>query len=142
MGLSPVVLWTDALVCLLVVVVTGYFLYVRRQPHLLLPWRRVTQSAYGMSALVVLCVFVAIGLLDSLHYRPALERKDGQQGGTAYSTEVLSLFDAIATPLRAHHERTYSAPFATRAFARETIEIAGPDGTIRQAREFPRLVWG
>ena len=77
----------------------------------------------------------------SLHYRPALERK-GDRGETAYSTEVLSLFDALATPLRAHRERTYSAPLATRAFARETTETTAPDGRPQQVREFPRLVWG
>src|SRR4029077_558109 len=60
----------------------------------------------------------------------------------AYSTEVLSLFDALATPLRAHRERTYSAPLATRAFARETVETTGPDGKPQQIREFPRLIWG
>jgi peptide/nickel transport system permease protein len=136
----PVILWTDVLVFLLVAAVAAYFVHVRRQPHLLIPWRRVTQSAYGMSALVVLAVFVAIGLLDSIHYRPALERKAGQ--GAAYSTEVLSVFDAIASPLRDRRERTYSAPFATRAYARETLEIPGPDGKVRQVREFPRLVWG
>ena len=137
----PVILWTDALVLVLVAAIAGYFWYVRRQPHLRLPWRRVTQSASGMSALVVLAVFVAIGLLDSIHYRPALDRK-GEQGPAAYSTEVLSLFDAAATPLRAHRERTYSAPFATRAFARETVETTGSDGKPRQVREFPRLTWG
>ena len=88
-----------------------------------------------MSALVVLSVFVAVGLLDSLHYRPALERRPEQ--GAAYSTEVLSVFDAIASPLRAHREKTYSAPLATRAFARETLEVAGPDGSLRQISEFP-----
>jgi len=93
-----------------------------------------------MSALVVLATFVFIGLLDSLHYRPALEREAGQ--GAAYSTEVLSLFDAVASPLREKRERTYSAPFAARAFARETLEIQGPDGKARQLREFPRLAWG
>ncbi len=137
----PVILWTDALVFFLVAAIAGYFWYVRRQPHLLLPWRRVTQSASGTSALAVLVVFVAIGLLDSLHYRPALERK-GEQGEAAYSTEVLSLFDALATPLRAHRERTYSAPLATRAFARETLETTGPGGKPQQLREFPRLAWG
>jgi len=71
-------LTTDILVWLLVAAIAAYFIYVRRQPHLLVPWRRVTQSAYGMSALVVLVVFVTIGLLDSIHYRPALERKAGQ----------------------------------------------------------------
>jgi peptide/nickel transport system permease protein len=137
----PVILWTDALVFVLVAAIAGYSWYVRRQPHLLLPWRRVTRSASGTSALAVLLVFVAIGLLDSLHYRPALERK-GEQGEAAYSTEVLSLFDALATTLRAHRERTYSAPLATRAFARETLETTGPDGKPQQLREFPRLAWG
>ena len=136
----PVVLWTDALVFALFAAVGAYFVHIRRQPHLRAPWRRVTHSAPGMSALVVVTVFVAIGLLDSLHYRPALERKPGQE--TAYSTEVLSVFDAIATPLRAHREKTYSAPFATRAFARETLEVPQPDGSLRQVREYPRLAFG
>jgi peptide/nickel transport system permease protein len=136
----PVILWTDVLVFVLLAAIVAYFVYVRRQPHLLVPWRRVIQSAYGMSALVLLAVFVAIGLLDSIHYRPALERKAGE--GAAYSTEVLSVFDSIVTPLRDRRERTYSAPFATRAYSRETLEIPGPDGKVRQAREFPRLVWG
>jgi peptide/nickel transport system permease protein len=139
--MMPVLLTTDVLVWLLVGAIAGYFAYVRRQPHLLLPWRRVTRSASGMSALVVLAVFVAIGLLDSLHYRPALER-EGEQGRTVYAVEALSVFDAIASPLRAHRERTYSAPLATRAYARETLEVPEADGRIRQARDFPRLSWG
>jgi peptide/nickel transport system permease protein len=138
MKLVPLV--TDVLVWLLAAAVAAYFVHVRRQPHLRAPWRRVTLSASGMSALVVLAMFVAVGLLDSLHYRPALERKAGQEA--AYSTEVLSVFDAIAEPLRAHREKTYSAPFATRAFVRETLEVPGPDGALRQVREFPRLAFG
>jgi peptide/nickel transport system permease protein len=137
----PVMLWTDGLVFVLVAGLVFYAWYVRRQPHLRRPWSRVTQSASGMAALVVLVAFVAVGLLDSLHYRPALERK-GDGGETLYSTEVLSLFDAVAAPLRAHRERTYSAPLATRAFARETLEVSGPGGKVQQVREYPRLVWG
>jgi peptide/nickel transport system permease protein len=139
--MMPVALTTDVLVWLLVAAIAAYFLYVRRRPHLLMPWRRVAQSAYGMSALVVLAAFIVVGLLDSVHYRPALERK-GAQGSAVYSTEVLSLLDAAASPLRARRERTYSAPFATRAYARETLEIRAPDGKVRQLREFPRLTWG
>ena len=138
--MKPVPLATDVLVWLLAAAVAAYFLYVGGQPHLRVPWRRVTQSAPGMSALVVLAVFVAIGLLDSLHYRPALESRPGQ--GPAYSTEVLSVFDRIAEPLRMHREKTYSAPFATRALSRETLELQGPDGGLRQVREFPRLAFG
>jgi peptide/nickel transport system permease protein len=137
----PVLLTTDILVWLLVAAVAAYFVHVRRAPHLLVPWKRVTRSASGMAALVLLAVFVAIGLLDSLHYRPALDRKDGQ-GETVYAVEALSVFDAIASPLRSHRERTYSAPLATRAYARETLEIPQADGKIKQVREFPRLAWG
>jgi peptide/nickel transport system permease protein len=129
------------LVWMLAAAIAAYFIYVRTRPHLLMPWRRVAQSAYGMSALVMLAVFFAVGILDSVHYRPALERK-GEEGVTVYSNEVLSLFDAVAAPLRARRERTYSAPLAIRAFARETLEVVGPDGRVRQVREFPRLAWG
>ena len=133
----PVVLPTDYPVWLLVVVAVGYFLYVRRQPHLAAPWRRVTRSAAGMSALVVLLAFIAVGLADSLHFRPQLERGD-QQGRPVYGVEVLSLLDVLVMPLRTRTERTYSAPLATRAYARETVEL--PGGGV--AREFPRLRYG
>lgn len=138
--MKPVPLPTDILVWLLAAAIAAYFFHVSRQPHLRAPWRRVAYSASGMSALVVLAMFIVIGLLDSLHYRRALERQPGQEA--AYSTEVTSVFDAIAGPLQSHRERTYSAPFATRAFARETSEVPGPDGKLRQVREYPRLAHG
>lgn len=138
--MKPVPLATDVLVWLLAAAFAAYFIRVRAQPHLRAPWRRVLQSAQGMSALVVVALFVGVGLLDSLHYQRALEGQGQQEA--AYSTEVISVFDAIAEPLLAHRERTYSAPFATRAFARETLEVPGPGGTLRQIRDFPRLAWG
>jgi len=129
------------LLWLLVAAVAAYAVHVRHSPHLLAPWRRVTRSAPGVSALIVLLVFVAIGLLDSLHFRPALEKPD-EKGQTVYAVEALSVLDALASPLRGRRERTYSAPLATRAYAKETIEIAEADGRVRQVREFPRLIWG
>ena len=132
-----VLLWTDALLWLLVALGIGYTIYVRRQPHLLAPWHRVARSAAGMSSLVFLVVFIAIALLDSIHLRPRLENMTGETQA-AYSVEVLSSLDMLLTDLRTHTERTYSAPLATRAYAKETMER--PDGTV--AREFPRLQYG
>ncbi len=77
MPFKPVILWTDALVFLLVAVVIAFGWYIRRHEHLMAPWRKVARSRYGMCALVVLMPFVAIGLLDSLHYRPRLEASQG-----------------------------------------------------------------
>ena len=78
MPLKPVLLWTDALIYLLIAVLIAFAWYVRRNEHLRAPWRRVARSASGMSALTVLIFFVVIGILDSLHYRPALPAAKGE----------------------------------------------------------------
>ncbi len=101
MPFKPVILWTDALVFLLVAAVITFGWYVARHEHLMAPWRKVMRSRYGMCALVVLAPFIVVGLLDSLHYRPRLETMQGV-ANAGYSVEVLSLLDKIAAPLRTH----------------------------------------
>ncbi len=135
--MMPVILWTDVLVWLLVASAGGYAWHVCRHSHLAAPWRRVTHSASGMAGLVVLLCFVLIGLLDSVHFRFHVDSKD-PKAKTAFSTEVESVLDLAAAHLRTRPEKTYSAPLATRSFAKELVEL--PDG--RQLREFPRLRHG
>ena len=72
MPFKPLLLWTDALVWLLFIAALGYAWYASRRPHLVAPWRRVRQSRVGMASAVILLVFALIGLIDSLHFRPAL----------------------------------------------------------------------
>ncbi|PXW91368.1 peptide/nickel transport system permease protein [Nitrosomonas sp. Nm84] len=137
MPFSPIILWTDALIYLLVVIVAGFIGYVRHHEYLLAPWKRVGHSASGMSALTILLFFLTIGLLDTVHFRPALEHTTDQEK-KVYSVEVLSLLDILVTPLRTQVEKTYSAPLASHLYAKETVEL--PDGG--QARAFARLVYG
>ena len=132
----PFVLATDALVWLLVAATVAYALYCRRHAHLAAPWRRVFQSPAAMASAVVLAAFLAVGLLDSLHYRPKLEQKAGEPA--AYATEVLSVLDSALSHLRGRNEKTYSAPLATRSYAKEQIELPGG----KQLRDFPRLRFG
>lgn len=137
MPFAPVVLWTDALIFVLLAVVVAAGYYVRRQPHLLVAWQRVGESRAGMAALTLLALFVVVGIVDSLHYRPRLTNGDGQKA-VAFGVEVLSAFDALANGLRTRNEKTYSAPLATHGFVKDTLEL--PDGS--QYRGFPRLRFG
>lgn len=130
----PVILWTDALIWLLVGCAIAFGLYTRRREHLRAPWRRVARSRLGMASAVVLLLFVLLGMLDSLHFHPRLSGT-GLKGDSRYATEVQSVLDWIAGPLRTNVEKTYSAPFATHLYAKETIQKS--DG--REVREYPRL---
>lgn len=136
-SVKPVVLWTDALVYILIMTIIGFFTYVRRKEHLITPWRHVVQRPLAAVALVVLAAYVIIGLLDSVHFRKALEQKEGS-AEVHYSVEVESLLDVIADPIRKKVEKSYSAPLAAHLYSRDSIEQ--PDGTTLRA--FPRLIYG
>lgn len=138
MQFSPVILWTDALIFLLVAMVLAFIWRARRKEHLRAPWRAVAHNAMGMSTLMVLLAFILVGLLDSLHYRVPLPDNPARPGQIEYSIEVQSLLDKIVTPLRTRDEKTYSAPFATQLYVKETRENA--DGS--QVRVYPRLTYG
>lgn len=136
MGFQPVVLWSDYFIWLLVGVGGLAAWAVSRNPPLIAAWRRVGGSRAAMAAVTVLAVFVLVGLLDSLHYRPRLDGKPGEK--PVYAIEVLSVLDALAGPLRNRNEKTYSEPFATRLYAKETFEVPGRG----QVRDYPRLKYG
>lgn len=124
------------LIWLLVVLTTLFVLQVRKNPQMREAWRRVAQSRTALSATVVLSAYIVVGLADSIHFNPRIESV--AKGQTVYSPEVLSLLDVLATGLRERAERTYSAPLATHAFNKETVERS--DGT--KVRDYPRLLHG
>ncbi|WP_260293557.1 ABC transporter permease [Sedimenticola hydrogenitrophicus] len=134
---SLVILWTDALVFLLLLFVGTFGVYAAGKEHLRGPWRLVVRSRVGVSTLVILSFYVAVGLLDSVHFEPSY-LADPQAQDRAQSTEVVSLFDRLVLPLRERQEKTYSAPLATHLYAKENIEQS--DGTM--IRDYPRLQYG
>ncbi len=136
MSFMPVILWSDALVFLLLAASIMSAWYVRQREHLLLPWQRVAQSRVAMVSLLVLSFFLVVGLLDTLHYRVALPEQSN--GKTVYSPEVLSVFDKLVTPLRAQTEKTYSAPLAVTLYAKESTS----DASGNVLRDYPRLRYG
>ena len=123
-----VILWTDALIYILVFAVLGLVIYLRGKAHIKRPLQKIARNKVGMASLVVLLFFVQIGFLDSIHFKPTDTK----------SNEIISLLDYWATPLRAHGEKTYSAPFATTLYSKEIILL--PDGSTQWG--YPRLEFG
>lgn len=135
--IQPVILWTDALIFLLVFLVIVFAIYASRYEHLRAPWREVIRSRMAVASLVILSVYTLVGLLDSLHFRKALPQQDGQQE-EQYDGDVLSVLDEMLGVMRTQEEKTYSAPFATHLYTKEFIVSA--DG--ERVRTFPRLKYG
>jgi peptide/nickel transport system permease protein len=134
-----VFLWTDLVLWLVVAIVIGYIVHVRRSPNLRATWRHVLRSAPAMSAAVVLIVFITIALLDSIHFRPRLSAAPGAGPDVqqAYATRTLSPLDVLLRHAVDAREKTYSVPLAYWSFQRETAVIDG-----KEVRELPRLAHG
>ena len=136
--MKPVFLTTDILFLGLIAMGLLYGWYAHRHEHLSAPWREVRRNKMGMAAAVVLAAFLTAGVLDSLHFNPRLATDSAATGSAEYSNEVISVLDLLLTPMRTQVEKTYSAPFAIFAFAKETIELDNGKTT----RDFPRLAYG
>ncbi len=134
--MRPVLLWTDGLIFLLVAGLIAFALLVRRHEHLRAPWRKVAADPVAVAAAIMLLFFTSIAVMDSLHFRLALPAGPG--GEIHYSPAVKSVLDVLSGPLAEQQEKSYSAPFASHLFTRETVTLA--DG--RQARIYPRLRYG
>ena len=144
--IQPVLLWSDALIFLLVFAVVIFIYQVRRNEQARKRWRKVFTSKVGMSAFVVICVYASVALLDSLHFREPLAAVVSQAvaGGAkteaaaeevAYSGEVKSVLDLLLADLNALQEKTYSAPLAIYSFSKENLS----DEQGRVYRDYPRL---
>ncbi len=122
------ILWTDALIFLLLSSLFCLVIYMRKQDQMKRPIQKIVQSKVGVAALVILLFFIFIGLLDSIHFRPSNTK----------NTEIISALDYWASNLREHGEKTYSSPFSTHLYSKEII--VSPDGAVHW--DYPRLDHG
>ncbi len=134
-----VLLWTDAVIYALLIVLCVYAWRVRSNPHQRANWLRVLRDPAGLCAGIVLLLFALLTLVDSVHFRRALPAAPGTAAGapTFYATHTESLLDALLQRQHAMRESTYSAPLAYRGFTKETIERDG-----QTVRDLPRLAFG
>jgi len=122
-----IILWTDALIYILVLASLLAGFYICRKPHFKRPLKKISASKTGMISLLFLMFFILIGLLDSVHFKET-------EGN---SHEIISLLDYWAKPLRTQSEKTYSAPFSAYLYSKEMLVL--DDGSKQWG--YSRLVY-
>lgn len=120
MNILPVILWTDALVFVLVFLLVLFLIYLYHNPKQREPWRYVYNTPLRLIATLVLIMYASIGFLDSLHFRQALAEQPDEI--IDYESHIVSVLDLILSPIDQQIETTYSAPFATNSFSMEMVE--------------------
>lgn len=110
-------LWTDQ--CFLGVLIISLIITLvsLRKVHTRQAFKRIFRRPLAVSAGIVLCFFLAIGVIDSIH----LHQND-------------SVLDRVMAPLGASFEKTYSAPLALNLYSVETILVGD-----KVEQVYPRL---
>lgn len=129
--MTPVFLLTDILIWLLFFGMLAYVRVVIKSPLSRASWSRVFQSKIASASLVFLLLVLFITLLDSVHLRVNAEQQN------RYGSPIISVLDVALGPLAYEREKSYSAPMATRALNKESMEVNG-----KQVRENARLLFG
>jgi peptide/nickel transport system permease protein len=134
--MKPLLLWSDAMIYLLVVALCLFFWRLQRDPQVRERWREVFGSRLGMITVTVILVYVGVALLDSLHFRRALDPIAGSADSEVfYKNTANSVLDEILVGMGDRFERTYSAPFALYSFEKQDMK----DEQGRNYRDFPLL---
>lgn len=134
-----VFLWSDVVVMLLVLALLVYGWRIRGSVNLRTSWLKVFRDPAALCSAVILLVFLGVAVVDSVHFRRALQNAAGgdAQQAQAYSTRTESLLDVVLSTQVEGRETTYSAPLAMRAFTKDSREVDG-----KTERIFPRLDHG
>jgi peptide/nickel transport system permease protein len=134
--MKPLVLWSDALIYLLVISLSIFFYKLRQDPQTRERWGQVFASRLGMVTFTVIITYVGIALLDSLHFRRALDAAEGVESGEIfYDNKVTSVLDVMLGGMGERFERTYSAPFALKSFEKKNMK----DEQGLAMRDYPPL---
>jgi peptide/nickel transport system permease protein len=123
----------NMIVFLLLAALLAVSLWFVRQPN----WPTARRSLLGNKAaclsFVVLCLYAAAGVFDSIAWRDPLTDQLGKpvvnaEGEALYQATPLSLLDRMCTPIRTASEKTYSAPLSFVQLTLESVQL--DNGTI------------
>lgn len=125
-------LWSDLLVYMLLAITITLIFHIYNNAQLRITWRKIIYRPLNIAALVILGFYSVIGLLDTIHFRETSATIQLSTNG------MVSVLDKLLMPLILNTEKTYSEPFATHSFIKETVTLE--NGTM--IRDYPRLKFG
>jgi peptide/nickel transport system permease protein len=128
LGFRPAFLWSDILVYVLLICGSVWLGFALRREYWRVALRQVASNRMAMICFGILVLYATIGFLDTLHLR--VTSPQNPAGGN-----IQSVLDLLCLPLLERTEKTYSAPFATHLYNKETVLT--PDS--QQVRDYPRL---
>ena len=138
MTLMPkfVLLWSDVVVIASLLGLVGYGWRIHGSAALRATWLKVLHDRAAICAAVVLVLFFAVAVVDSLHFRRALPSAAGAAAdqAQAYGTRTESVLDVLLARQIEGRETSYSAPLAMRGFTKDSVDVNG-----RIERTYPRL---
>ena len=112
-----------------------YINYVRKTPDLKQTWLYVFRNKTGIISAVVLSLFMITALLDSIHIKDKVYNEDKEE--YIYSQEIKSILDIVLLPIHKNTEKSYSSPFSSHLYSKETVKI---DNKIEK-RIYPKLLY-
>ena len=112
-----------------------YIYYVRKTQDLKQTWQHVFRNKTGIISVVVLSFFMITALLDSIHIKDKVYNVDKEE--YIYSQEIKSILDIILLPIHKNTEKSYSSPFSSHLYSKETVKI---DNKIEK-RIYPKLLF-
>lgn len=115
-------LWTDQCLWLLLLLALFYLIRGLQKEQVRQACTSLLANPLAIGSGLVLCVFLLIGLADSIHYR------------TTANPKLHSLLDTALAPVGESYEKTYSAPLALTLLSSETRVV---DNKVVQF--YPRL---
>ena len=102
-----------------------YINYVRKTPDIRETWSYVFKNKTGIISAVVLSFFMLTALLDSIHIKDKIYNEDRNE--YVYSQEINSILDIILLPISKNSEKSYSSPFSSHLYSKETIKFSNSE---------------
>ena len=129
-----VFLLTDIFFYIIIFSLGYYVYYVRKTKDILDTWKHVFKSKTGIISIIVLAFFLLIAILDSIHFKEKIKNENNDL--ISYSSEIKSVLDLILLPTYQNTEKSYSSPFSSNLYSKETRIL---ENNIEQ-RVYPKLL--